>query len=525
MRMLVLTGCLLPATALGATWRVGSTGAFSPGATAQPTVSDALAAASDGDVIELGAGTFDDKLSVDVDVTLRSVATGATPTTLGWSGSGIAVSVLGGAEVSVEGVRFTTLNDKRCMRVVQSSTVTLTDATFEDCTHTTDGGALFVQSGATATARRTTFTATPGLSMVPADGRGGFVLVEGSLVVRGGRFAGGTATQGGAVFVDGGDVDIGSDTTFGLDTTDFEDNTATGGATRPARGGALAMAVGAVTVAGAVFSTHHADDGGGHVSADGGTYVDLDSAYVLGTALDGGGALHLTGGATLSLVDAEVRVSSTSGDRGGALFAVGATDLQLFGALLRDAESALYGGAIYVEEGGGLQPTLVLGDTALELGRAPHGAGLYAGPGATVEIEGGSLTDHVATGDGGCIALDGADVTTLSDGTLLSECAAGGDGGALWWSDDAASDTLSLAGVDLSDATAVRGAGLFVTGGGALSLADVDATLTHAAQTGGLLHQTGGSLTARRVDVCDATAASGPGGGLHLDAPTPTSPA
>ncbi|HMV70055.1 MAG TPA: hypothetical protein PKA64_24655, partial [Myxococcota bacterium] len=190
MRALVATLLLLPTHAFAATLRVGLQGTFTPGAVAYNTLTDAIAAAANGDVIEVGNGTWAETLTIsNKRLVLRSVATGGSRPVLQTAAAQPAMTVTNRAVVTFEGLQWTSAGGRRCMRVTSGADVVLDGVRFQDCVHNDSGAALYVSADSSVEGASVDFAARAGLATISVTDRGGgFIWAQGDVTLEGGSF-------------------------------------------------------------------------------------------------------------------------------------------------------------------------------------------------------------------------------------------------------------------------------------------------------------------------------------------------
>ena len=525
MRALPLAAVLLPSLGHAATMRVGLVGNFSPNAQSKADLTAAIAAAVDGDVIEIGNGTYTEALTINNKrLTLRSVATGGARPLLQTTLAQHAMTVTNNAVVTFEGLQWTSAGGRRCMRVTNGADVVFEDVRFQDCVHNDNGGALYVAADATVTGTSVYFYANPALVTVPiADKGGGFLWAQGLVDLFGGGFDGGTATRGGAIWVDGGSVSLGK-LTPGDVKPEFIHNTATTGVTLTACGGAVCVTSGTLSLNEAYFNENSSAALGGHAGLLGGAMEDIGSRWLRGSAVHGG-AIGLQSRAALtvheSVFETNTASSTVAADvpSGGAIYALGAGMLELDAPVINQCH-ATRGGGVYVGGAAGVLPTLTWIGGSVESGEAVTGAGVFLDDDVPATLDGVLLRDNTTVAgaspsNGGALALDRPGAVSLLDLTLTDNVASG-DGGGLWWAPGAAA--LTVSGGTWSGNSASDGGAIAVEGTGDLDLFDLT-LLSNRAGTGGALRQDAGSLDAVRTTFC-ANAATGDGGALWLGAVT-----
>lgn len=114
------------------------------------TVAHALAEANAGDIIEVGAGTFTTRLSIDKDVTIRGAAcAGGAPTTVLDGDGNRVLQIAAGLAVRLECVEVTggSLVDASGAGISNAGTLTIVDSVVRDNDITPDSGPVFIGGG------------------------------------------------------------------------------------------------------------------------------------------------------------------------------------------------------------------------------------------------------------------------------------------------------------------------------------------------------------------------------------------
>ncbi len=377
-RCLIVLGAALPGAASAASWSVDPTGSGD-----FETLEEAVAAASDGDTIQLSPG---DHAPARVEDRQLSISGTIGATRIG------AMDIRGG-RMDLSGLSFvgtgTALN-------LQGGELTGTGLVFEGGGHGRLDPALVASGSALVrlSAIRIEDWRSTGGVMVVGDGA--------NVTVSGSAFEGNGAPNGGAIRVDGGSVTV--------DSSTFSDNDAA------AWGGDIAAIDGHVTVHGCEFYRSQATNGGG-IAAGGTAIVQVeDSTFSATEASVAGGFLYVEGTsatmARVSGVDASapsggavalfrahldgedltlarnratsggqvhgsesdaslVRTTFTAGvaETGAAVTWAGG-NLDVSNAIWASQEGAAAGGAIYVENGVVDIEHAVLADNRADLGSA-----------------------------------------------------------------------------------------------------------------------------------------------------------
>lgn len=352
-----------------------------------------------------------------------------------------------------------------------------------------------------------------------------FIFIEqngGALYAENGKATmSGTAKITGCSAVDGGAIYVtasGSNASgvFEMVAGTIEGNSASG------NGGAVCVEGGEAYIKGGQFTGNTARNGGA-VSVTGGQF-DMTSGELTGNyASAAGGAVYINGG--------------TSSFTGGTLSGNG----------IRTADgSSVYtpaGGAVYVENTGVAFGTED-GDSAISVtgNYAQNGAGFYLkqNNNQIIDIYNGTISQNIATSNGGGIYQEGAAVCNVNGGVLTENEAANGaglyisdsivnvdggeisqntasqSGGGVFATGESASCTVTGGVVEWN--TASNGAGLYING----STVNVDGgeiSCNTASTNGGGVYATGetSNCTVTGGDVKQNAATTGNGGGFYVN--------
>lgn len=277
--------------------------------------------------------------------------------------------------------------------------IALTDARFERNEATGSGGAIYVDSNAELKLVDATFATNSafedggsvfngGVLAVDgarfdgdsADGDGGSIFSTGYFEIRNAAFANGDATNGGAVAVESGSNGANS----WILASSFENCSAK-------VGGAISID-GALSGAELRFADNSATTGGGAVS-NAGTLVLSGANFDGCVAASDGGALLNWAGASLTLADAVVSTSVSTGDSGGGLANYGAATLS--GVSFVRCEAAAFGGAIV--DGG----TLAVRDSLFLENSAKNGGAISNASSGVASFANSTFWANRATQNGG----------------------------------------------------------------------------------------------------------------------------
>ncbi|MBX3012695.1 MAG: CSLREA domain-containing protein [Caldilineaceae bacterium] len=331
---------------------------------------------------------------------------------------------------------------------------------------------------------------------------------------------------GGALFTDGGDLTV-------IQTT-LSGNRATG--TAGSGGGILANVGSTLYVANSTLTENHANRAGGGIEITA-TAANTSTAQLeqvdftdntTGSAPGNGGALHITGPATVMVLGGTATGNQAAAEGGGFWnSATGTLTVQNVTLENNQASGAALdqgGGALFTD--GGLLRVMhstLTGNVAD--GAAGSGGGILAVPGSTLEITGGSIISNTARRAGGGIEVNGnmtATVTAMINGVQMRGNETGpvpGNGGALHIT-GLATVTIN-GGIVTGNLATAEGGGLWNSATGTLIVIGTKiqgniASGNDADQGGGGLFNDGGTLRVHDALIHgnSATGTAGSGGGV-----------
>lgn len=172
---------------------------------------------------------------------------------------------------------------------------------------------------------------------------------------------------------------------------------------------------------------------GGGMFLTGRAHAELHASVIEGhTSLSTGGAVQMLDSASLLLDDGSIlrnNIALRTSDAGGAIHLMGAATLSIVGAMVVDNQApAGAGGAFSVSD----QATVVLQHAVVSRNTAGVRSGAFEafGAGVTIEIDGSTLEDNSSPGpDAGAVALQDASLT-IKGGSVVRG-SSGGIGGAV----------------------------------------------------------------------------------------------
>jgi hypothetical protein len=353
------------------------------------TVPEAVAAASDGEWIEIGAGVYVGGVGVfGLDLTLTGKRDTLPPilTTADREAKSV-ITVGGGASVVVRNLTVASPLG-RAVDVLDGSSLTVEESFLATTAVFLFGGAASVQPGSTLVLRDTVIEGGVAASF------GGQVYAEGAdVVIERCTLAGGVAQlAGGAVAVrEGGTLTV-------IDST-------IDGASSYGDGGAIWVQGAAVTISGSTLSSNVAAGAGGAVALVGASAVVTDARLVDNVATRAGGAISADTISSLTLTRAKFEVNRSLDDGGGAVAwsgREGTVDATWSNLWFVENSCRKEGGAVLVEAAGALR--------IHRSGFLGNDAGGKGGAVAVGRLDALELHDNVVAGTrgGGAVHAPGA---------------------------------------------------------------------------------------------------------------------
>lgn len=340
---------------------------------------------------------------------------------------------------------------------------------------------------------------------------------------------GNDADQGGGAIHNDGGVLIVTDTTM-------QGNSASG--TSGSGGGILAVPGSDVTITGGEISGNSASRAGGGIEVRA-TMTDVVTSVISGTTFisnttganpGNGGALHITGPATVE-VQSSIVMSNTATAEGGGLWNSASGTLTVADSTIQGNSAA---GNAADQGGGGLfndGGTMIVTDTTISnnqaTGTAGSGGGILVTPGGTLSVTGGSITGNMSNRAGGGIELN-ATMTdtvaiTVTNVNLINNMTGSspGNGGGLHITGPGTA--YFVGGTVSNNSATAEGGGLWNSIAGTLTISGTAVTFNTASgndadQGGGGIYSDGGIVVVNGADITDnqADGNSGSGGGILM---------
>jgi hypothetical protein len=348
------------------------------------TISDAIAAAADGDTIYIAPGTYNEQLgTLDKDLHLRAATADCTAadSTFGFWNHVID----GGGAASLQG---------GMLNIAANRSVTLTSITLQNA-QAVLGGIVYVDSGAAASFHNVR------LQDGMANGSGGIVYAA----------AGASLYVSGYTLIDGGSAGNAGGGLYLEGTAEFVNNVQVRDSHAPSGGGVAIAGEGHLIVR----SSHIGD----------GLYPN---------SAGNGGGVYMTGQSWFEMRGASsIRWNDATVGKGGGIFADGKVTVDLYSGRVYGNEATAEGGGIYAANGASvlLDTFVMVGEDNPAYGNsAVRGGGIYADGAASLQIRDNAAVRHNNAGDGGGgLYLTGATELAMTGGTIAANVAAGWGGG------------------------------------------------------------------------------------------------
>ena len=426
-----------------------------------------------------------------------------------------------------------------------NATGTLSGATFTGNTSNVHGGALAVYSGSNVTLTDTTATGNS------AGASGGFALAYNSTLTMNATTGhrnvigsltnselGNTARSGGAFYADTGAVinvsnaDVGYNTTIGSGGA-FYYNSASGtlddcrvrynasGITEDdTYGGAMMVGYGSnVTITDSDFTGNSATAWAGaiyvrHQNNGAPSTVTASGTTFADNSAVNGGAIYVRETCSFTATNCEFTGNSAT-SQGGAAYISGNGTFSATSTTFEDNTAAI-GGAIFEEANATAQ--LTNATLATNSATGGNGGAVYAGTSATLTVSGSTFQENTASGTGGAIHLADHATLTSTDDSLFDRNTSVGIGGAVYVNNANASLTdTDFTQNATTGGSAWYGGAIYTNGASVLSVDSCDFTGNNNT------HGTGGAICARgtgSLTVTDSTFtgnyASSSGGAIHV---------
>ena len=456
------------------------------------SIRDAIAEATNNDDISIPAGTYTLSATngtLTVSESLVFNGSGTASTFIDAQGNSRVFNVTAGTVVFNDlTVQNGVANDGAGIRVSGPTTdVTLNNSVVFSNSATTNGGGIYLQSGALHLQDSGVMTNT-----AVVDG-GGIYTLRGTITIDNSTVNYNTADRAGGVFINQPSADL----TFNTGEISF--NTANTTGAFP--GGGITVLAGTATINGGEIRDNRAFRGGGilvssgSATVNGGLIIDNESNY-------GGGVYVFGEFASLTINGGEITQNRSVDPNvfgGGGLYIFqGLATMNggeiSFNTALND------GGAMEINDPSG---RFTLNDGEIFSNSAGNmGGGIYAAEG-TLTVNGGTIHSNNSVAGGGGIATDMGSQTTIQNAALLTNTTTvTSTGGGI-----KNAGTLTMTNVTLSGNSAGDGAGL--ENSGTSELINVTVSNNSAITNGGGLNNSSGTLTIGNSIIFGNAASSG----------------
>jgi hypothetical protein len=308
------------------------------------SIQAAIDAASTGDTITIGAGTYEEILSIAKNLTLQGA--GAAQTTIDGDEGARVVTIAADATVAIDGVTITGSSGLGGGGIRSEGTLTVSNSSVSGNSADgigSDGAGIFNYMG-TLTVTNSTFSGNSA-----SKNGGGISSYLGTVEVSNSIFSGNTGYEGGGIFSNHGTLTV-TNSTFDRNNADRYG------------GGGIDSAGDGLTVINSTFSNNSGKFGGGIFmgSATGGGSTVTGSTFVGNTAQEGGGIN--TFNSTLTVTNSTFFGNSASGNGGGTRNYYAGT-LALQNVTFAGNSASAGGNSISVQEATTTIENVLLGDS------------------------------------------------------------------------------------------------------------------------------------------------------------------
>ena len=312
----------------------------------------------------------------------------------------------------------------------------LSGGVIENCSASNYGGAVYLGGGSVTLAGGTISdcSSTTGGAIYLT---GGNVTISGSSIER--CFAESDNALGGAIYVSGGNVSmtngvISNCYTVLPGTTPYEERI-------NGLGGALYITNGEMTMSDGTITGCQSTDGAG-IYLPGGNFTMTGGIVSANRATNNGAGVYILGGGNLSLSGESAVIQENIAVNGAGVYLTGGNFDMTGGTVALNVASG-NGGGVYLAGG-----TLTLNGSSaiIRANSAVNGAGVYLTGGGPNLLQ-GTLSDNVASGNGGGIFIDNQIVTLAPTGTVTFASNHAADGAGMY----ILGDEEKLAGFSVSE--------------------------------------------------------------------------
>ena len=281
-------------------------------------------------------------------------------------------------------------------------------------------------------------------------------------------------------------------------------------------GGAVEVVSGTVVITSCAFTNNKASgnnnvysgDGGGAISVTSGSSVSISNSTLTNNkcSADYGGAIMVYSGSSVSISNSTL--TNNSADYGGAISVYSGSSVSISNSTLTN-NSADYGGAISVYPGSSAS----ISNSELTNNSADYYGGAIFVISGNVSISNSELTNNSAIVDGGAILVDRGNVST-SNSELTNNSADYGNGGAI----QVSGSSVSISNSELTNNSANYGGAIYVDSGSSVSISNSELTNNSATNygNGGAIIVETGNVSISNSELTNNSANSGNGGAIHV---------
>jgi len=489
------------------------------------TLGDALSVATDGDRLEVDAGTYIETLDIDIVVEIVSLS-GAGVTNI--RGTGNVIDVSPGADLTLDGFTLSTTGSNDRAFDIRGAAATLSNVYISGFSRAREGGAMRIRDGATVTLTDCNFDANE------SEDDGGHIYVSESILnVTNSDLTDAWAEDGGGIYA--------TESTVNLNNVTLDGNAVSNtggslvlidGSTANIENSDLYAAEASSGYAGHIYSSESTlnisntnlefgvvSTAGGGLYASESTVVVENSTIFDNEAYGAGGWWGGGDGGGLSVTESTLTVNgslfsgNSAEESGGAIYAEDSDTTVSTSTLTQNEASGSdgYGGALRAD-GGSLEVT----QAVLSLNSAGYVGGAIRTDGdAGLAISGSTFSNNDADGYGGALHHGSSDDLEISSSLFQGNTS--DVGGAIRWrpNDGSAMASIIDSTFQNNESTDIGGV-IAIRDGGSLEMLDNSMEGNTALEGGAIYVDELVEIVSRRNLFCGNSATSGGGGAVFL---------
>ena len=463
------------------------------------SIGKAVSAASSGDTINVKAGSYRDRqVSITKNLTITGAGSGSTTDDL--TDDEYLLKVSSSAVVKITGISFTNSdgNDAHGLEVSGAS-LTMDDVVVDgfensgDSTGTYNGAGLYASSSSTLSISNSTFE-----NNISDFGSGGGLYASGGTITLSNVVF--DSNQGAPDYQANGGGMYAYNLTLSMTGVSFDSNTCT------YSGGGLATYASTVTSTGTTYTNNQSNSGGGGLTVQGsgsytGTADDFDNNQSDSRSWGGGGVFLGDQGnatsATLSLSGATFTNNAATADtssRGGGIFATSTGSLTLSDTTFDSNQASKDGGALSIVPTSGT-PAISITNSAFDNNtESEEGGGALFENGGSLTLTGTDFTGNTAVSGGAIYLTSVSNLTATSD--MFCANSASSSGGAAYLASVGSGGTYTVKNdVFAENSASSHGGGAYLSGSATASIYNNTWVGNGASSSGGAVYFGGSPIT------------------------------